>query len=186
VGNGGAEEGHDAVAQELVDRAFVAVHLTQYQLEGPGHELMHLFGVESFGNGGEPGNVSEQDRHLLAFAGKSRPGGENFLGEVRRRVALGGGEADGRRGRRGQGLTALMAELVGGRVARATAGAEPLDPGTALTAKPHLRRIVMTTLWTPHDASPQKVGKAQHERDTATSAGIERSGGFYDRLGLSV
>src|SRR5262249_1970747 len=135
VGNGGAEERHDAVAQELVDRAFVAVHLPQDQLEGPVHELMHLFGIESFGNGGEPGDVSEQDGHLLAFAFQSRPGGENFLGEVRWRVALGRGEACGWRGRRGQGLTALMAELVCRRVMRATAWTEPLDPGTAFAAE---------------------------------------------------
>lgn len=68
-----------------------------------------------------------------------------------------------------------MAELVGGRVARATAWAEPLNPGTAFAAEPHLRRIVMTTLRTLHDASPQKVEKAQQERDTATSAGIGKT-----------
>jgi hypothetical protein len=157
VGNGGAEERHDAVAQELVDRAFIAVHLTQDQLEGPVHELMHLFGVKSFGNGGEPGDVSEQDGHLLAFAGKRCSGGENFFGEVRRRVALRGGEVYGWRGRRGQGMTTLMAELVGGRVARATVGAEALNPGTTFATELHLLRIVMTTLWTPHDASLQRA-----------------------------
>src|SRR5215510_4036373 len=128
MGDWCAEERHDTVTQKLINRAFVAVHLTQDQLEGPVHELMHLFGVESFGNGGEPGNISEQDSHLLAFAGKRCPGGENFFGEVRWRVALGGraapcadavapGEACGWRGRWGQGLPALMAELVRRRVA---------------------------------------------------------------------
>src|SRR5262244_2204380 len=109
MGDWCAEERHDAVAQELVDRAFVAVHLTQHQLEGPVHELMHLFGIESLGNGGEPGDISEQDGHLLAFAFQRRPGGENFLGEMRWRVALGGGEACSWR-RQDQSLTTLMAE----------------------------------------------------------------------------
>src|SRR5439155_17416341 len=128
VGNRGAEERHDAIAQELVDGAFVAVHLTQDQLESSVHELMHLFGVDSFGNGGKSGDISEQDGHLLAFAFQRRPGGENFLCEVRWRVALGGGEAYCWCGRRGQGLTTLMAELVDGRVALATVGAEALNP----------------------------------------------------------
>ena len=48
MGNRGAEERHDAVAQELVDRPFVAVHLTQHQLKGPVHELVDVFGVEFF------------------------------------------------------------------------------------------------------------------------------------------
>src|SRR4029453_6316729 len=108
---------------------------------GPVQQLVHLFGVELFRDGGEPRDVSEQDRHLLAFAGKRRPGGENFLGEVRWRVALGGSEAGGWRGWWGQGLTALMAELVGGRVARAAVRAEALKPGTAFTAEFHPIRI---------------------------------------------
>ena len=65
MGDWCAKERHDAVTQELIDRAFVAVHLTQHQLEGPVHQVVHLFGIESFGNGGEPGDISEQDRHLL-------------------------------------------------------------------------------------------------------------------------
>jgi hypothetical protein len=48
MGNGCPEERHDAVAQELIDRAFVAVHLTQHQREGPVHQLVYLFGVEFF------------------------------------------------------------------------------------------------------------------------------------------
>jgi hypothetical protein len=68
-----------------------------------------------------------------------------------------------------------MAELVGGRIARATAWAEPLDPGTAFAAELHLCRTVMTTLRTPYDAYPQKVDKAQQERDTATSAGMGKT-----------
>ncbi len=68
-----------------------------------------------------------------------------------------------------------MAEFVGGRVARATARAEPLDPGTALAAELHQRRIVMSTLRTPHDAAPQNVEKAQQERGTATNVGIGKT-----------
>lgn len=154
MGNGGPKQRHDAVAQELIDRPFVALHLSQHQLEGLVHQVVDLFGVEFFGDRGEPGDIGEQDRHLFAFAFERRPGGENFLGEVRWRVALGGGEADGRRGRRGQGLTALMAERVGGRVARATAGAEALDPGAAFTAERYPLRVVMAALRAPHTVPP--------------------------------
>jgi hypothetical protein len=47
VGDGRAEQRHDPVAQELVHRALVAVHLGQHELEGPAHELVHLLGVEA-------------------------------------------------------------------------------------------------------------------------------------------
>jgi hypothetical protein len=69
-----------------------------------------------------------------------------------------------------------MAELVGRRVVRATAWAEPLDLGTAFAAELHLCRIVMTTLRTPHDASPQKVENAQlRKRATVTSVGVRKT-----------
>ena len=48
MGNGGTKERHDAVAQELVDCSFIAVHLTQHQLKGPVHEVVDVFGVEFF------------------------------------------------------------------------------------------------------------------------------------------
>jgi hypothetical protein len=63
-----------------------------------------------------------------------------------------------------------MAELVGGRVARATAWTETLNPGTALAAELHLLRIVMTTLRTPHDASPQREGPRYKEKEASIMA----------------
>jgi hypothetical protein len=62
------------------------VHLPQHQLEGPVHQVVHLFGVEGFRDGSEPGDVSEQDRHLLAFAGKRCPVGENLFDKVLRGI----------------------------------------------------------------------------------------------------
>ena len=40
------EDRHDAVAQELVDRALVAVHLGQHQVEGAAHQPVDLFRIE--------------------------------------------------------------------------------------------------------------------------------------------
>ena len=67
VGDGGAEQRHDAVAEELVDRALVAVDLVQHQLEGPVHESVDVLGVEPLGERREPRDVDEEDRDLLAL-----------------------------------------------------------------------------------------------------------------------
>ena len=42
-----AEQRHHAVAEELVDRAFVAVHLTEDDLEGAIHDGVDFLGVEA-------------------------------------------------------------------------------------------------------------------------------------------
>ena len=89
VRDGRAEEGHDAVAEELVDRALVAVDLVQHQLEGPGHEAVDVLGVEPLGERGEPRDVGEEDRDLLALALQGAPRGEDLLGQVLGRVRLG-------------------------------------------------------------------------------------------------
>src|SRR5262249_24124635 len=163
---------HNAVAQELIDRPFVAVHLPQHQFEGPVHELMHLFGIELFRHRGEPGDVGEQDRDLLAFAFQRRPGGENFLGEGLWRVALGGGEACGWSWRWDQGLTAFMAELIGRRVARATAGAAAFNPRPAFAAELHPIRVVMAALRALHTVPPWQLLPAGFR---ASSAGVVTS-----------
>ena len=86
VGDGRPEERHDAVTEELVDRALVAVHLGQHEIEGPAHEPMDFLGVEAGREGREPGDVHEEHRHLLALALERAGGGEDLLGQVLRRV----------------------------------------------------------------------------------------------------
>ena len=54
VGDRGAEQRHDPVAEELVHGALVAVHLGQHQFEGTIHQPVHVFRVEPFGERGEP------------------------------------------------------------------------------------------------------------------------------------
>jgi len=54
MGDGGAEQRHDAVTEKLVDRALVAVHLAQHQVEGAAHEPVDFLGVETLGQRGEP------------------------------------------------------------------------------------------------------------------------------------
>jgi hypothetical protein len=53
VGDGGAEQRHDAVAQELVDRSLVAVHLGKDQLEDARHHAVNVLGIEALAERGE-------------------------------------------------------------------------------------------------------------------------------------
>jgi hypothetical protein len=53
VGDGGAEQRHDAVAQELVDRSLVPVHLGKDQLEDARHHAVNVLGIEALAERGE-------------------------------------------------------------------------------------------------------------------------------------
>jgi len=149
VGDGGAEERHDAVAEELVDRALVAVHLGQHEVEGAAHEPMHFLGVEALGQRGEPRDVHEEHRHLLALALEGAAGGQNFLGEVLRRIRLWRREAAGR----DAGLerpAALVAKPVAGRVWRLTRSADNLEARAAAAAEADTFGILVAAARTGH------------------------------------
>ena len=85
-----AEERHDAVAEELIHRAFVPMDLGQHELERARHERVHVLRVESGGERGEAGDIHEQNGDLLTLALEGGLGGEDALGEmlggVRRRA----------------------------------------------------------------------------------------------------
>jgi hypothetical protein len=78
------EEGHHAVTQELVDPAMVTVDRIEDDAEGLVHQSADVFRIEALRHGGESGDVSHKDGHLLA--------GDQ----------------------RAEGLTALAAEAAGG------------------------------------------------------------------------
>src|SRR4029079_6600835 len=61
-----AEHGHHLVADELLDRAAVALDHTDAELEEVGHDAPQRLGVESLGESGGRDNVTEQHRHRLA------------------------------------------------------------------------------------------------------------------------
>ena len=79
--NRGAKQGHNAVAQHLVHRAFEAVHGVHHDVDSGINELLGGLGVEVFDQFGGIFDVGKQHRHLLAFAfqgargtsGSSRP-----------------------------------------------------------------------------------------------------------------
>jgi hypothetical protein len=93
VSDGGAEEGHDAVAEELVHGPFVAVDLGQHQLEGARHDGVDVLRIEPLGERGESGNVDEEDRDLLSLTLECRARSEDLIREVLGRIGLGGSEA---------------------------------------------------------------------------------------------
>ena len=68
MGNGGPEQGHDAVAQHLVDGALEAVHGVHHVVEGGIEELLGGFGVEAPDQLGRVLQVGKQHRDLLALA----------------------------------------------------------------------------------------------------------------------
>ena len=108
-----AEERHDAVAHDLVDRPLVAVNRFHHPLEDRIQELPGLLGIPVGQQFHRPLQVGEQHRHLLALAFESRLRIEDAFGQVLRGVTLGGAEASGNRGhqRRSSRVGTLRTEL---------------------------------------------------------------------------
>ena len=87
MGDGRPEQGHEAVAQELIDGAFIAVHGAQGKLK----ELVQarvcmVSGPELLGQARVIRQVTEEHGDLLALPLQRRVGRQNFLDQVRRRV----------------------------------------------------------------------------------------------------
>ena len=82
VGHWRPEQGHDAVAQYLVDRALVAMHGVHHAVQGGIQEPLGGFGVEVGDELGRPFQVGKQHRDLLALAFQRTPGGEDLLGQM--------------------------------------------------------------------------------------------------------
>ena len=72
VGGGGPEERHHPIAEELVDRALVAVHGVEDDLERSVHHLADVLGVKALRDARESTYVGEEHGHLFtrAFAAK--------------------------------------------------------------------------------------------------------------------
>ena len=61
VGYRGAEQGHHAVPDELVDEAAPAGDAVRQTLQAPGHQPPHLLGIHPLGQLSEAGEVGEED-----------------------------------------------------------------------------------------------------------------------------
>ena len=86
IGNGGAKQRHEAVAEELIDGALVPVYRVEAALEEAVEQRMHGLGSQALGQGGRVGNVAEEHRHRLALPFQGAARGEDLLGEMFRGV----------------------------------------------------------------------------------------------------
>ncbi|GIX49258.1 MAG: hypothetical protein KatS3mg131_3469 [Candidatus Tectimicrobiota bacterium] len=141
---GGPEEGHQAIAQKLVDGPLVVVHGSSRQPQHLVHEPVHGLGIEALGQRRGVDHVAEEDGDFLALALKGAAGGEDLLSEVRRRVGTGRGRLWRQR------LAAVNAEAIrrgiGPLAARASAG----QRGAAGRAEGRLSRRWGMALGTLH------------------------------------
>ena len=86
MGHRRAKQRHNAIAHDLVHRAFVAVHGRHHALQHGIEELPGLLGIavgEQFHGAFE---VGKQHGDLLALAFQGASGGEDLLGEIGRGV----------------------------------------------------------------------------------------------------
>jgi hypothetical protein len=71
VGDRRPEDGHEAVAQELVDRPLVAVDLGEGELEEAVEQQVHRLRPQPLGERRRPHEVAEDDRDLLALPSRA-------------------------------------------------------------------------------------------------------------------
>jgi hypothetical protein len=130
-----AEEGHDPVAHDLVDRTFVAMDGLHHPLENRIEQLSRFFRIALGEQPRRAFQVREEHCHEFALALQGGLGGENLLGEV-----LGGvdvGRLEPRRGDLGQRGGTLAAELVLQRIISAAGRADSRQGEGALAAELH-------------------------------------------------
>ena len=75
MGHRCAEKGHDPIAGELINGAFILVDFIYQNFETPIHDLVNFFGVQFFRDGGIVGHVCKKDCHQLALAFDGAAGG---------------------------------------------------------------------------------------------------------------
>ena len=104
MGHWGSEERHDAVPEHLIHGAFVAVHGVHHDVQRRIEEPLGGFRVEVADQLGRAFEVGKEHGDLLALAFQGTAGGQDFLGEIGRRVGQrgtilsGGGWGGGRGG----------------------------------------------------------------------------------------
>jgi hypothetical protein len=84
-----AEQGHDAVAGILIDRALVAVDAVRQHLEEAIQDGVPLLRIEPPGELHRPLHIRKEHRHLLALTFERRAKLEDAVGQVLRRVLTG-------------------------------------------------------------------------------------------------
>ena len=157
VGERGAEERHDPVAHDLVDRTLVLVNRLDHALEDGVENLARLFRIAVRQELQRALEIGEEDGHLLALALEGALRGEDALGEVPGRVRFGRGEARPAGGIRVHRPTALPAEVHALGERGAARAAREREPRAALGAEaPRGGRVVLAAR-TVHGAIPRRA-----------------------------
>jgi hypothetical protein len=142
-----------------------------HETQCPVHQLVHVLGVEPFGQPRRLDDIDEQHRHELALAFERRPGGQDLLGQIPRRVDVGS------RGARVAGTSAdrfpaREAELGRRRQLGVALHARRGQPSPAFQAEPGLRRSVGTATRTSHGNRTQvNPHRRQRQRRSAQARG---------------
>lgn len=76
-----AEERHHAIAEDFVEVTFVFVDFVDECLARGVDEIVDLFGIQLFGDGGESADVGKEDRDGAPFTLDLFAGAGDFFGE---------------------------------------------------------------------------------------------------------
>ena len=146
VCDGSAVDGHDRVADELLDPPLSPLDFLGQLREGVGHQSAELLGIEVLGERREADEVGEEHGHDPALAGGSRrlsPSG------VRPRLDAGAaGRAEGGAARQG----------------RAAAGTGLLQRRAAARTEARLGRVLVSARGTAHASIESRSGRERHGR----------------------
>ena len=148
VGQRSTEQRHDPVAHHLVDGPLVAVDGIHHVRDDGVQELSRVLGIPIGEELHRALEIGEEDGDLFALAFEGAPGGQDLLGEMRRRVGLGRMKP---RVRGDSGWrSASSAELRAGLVREAAGGTSDREPGAALRAEPAAGPVGGATPGTGH------------------------------------
>ena len=140
---------HHRVADELLDRAAVALDDLAAQVEVARQQLPRVLGVTALGQGRESDEVGEEDRNQAALGN-----GRHARRRRARRRGRPRGERPGRAGRRG---AALATELVVGKERATAGGARLTQPCPAFLAELRAGRILRAAARAVHPSPPRLV-----------------------------
>jgi hypothetical protein len=167
MGQRRSKQCHNPVPQDLIHRAFKAMHRLHHDVNGGIEELLGRFRVEVLDQLGGVFDVGKQNGDLLTLTFQGVAGGEDFFGEMLGRVG------EGWRGRcgwwcrwlgraggwccAGQRCGARITELGAGWIECPTGWTPQRQRGGAFVAKLRAFTVVMLTLGTLHRGPPLRT-----------------------------
>ena len=145
-----AEQRHDAVAQNLIDGAFVAVHCIHHDMQDRIEILAHLFGIELFHHAGRTADVGEQYGHVFALPFDEASRRQNFFRQVLGNHGLACGRLSGSGRADAETLAALAAKFRARPVGLAAVRTAHIERRAALVAKARVVGIFGLAMRTLH------------------------------------